>query len=165
MCKSVRVQKFSAQVHIEFNASASTCDQTFTHTMFLLGFFSHLHMCEMCAMCVLQLEFVKCLFYHCFFTNWQNTGEPICLCLFIYIQNCQDCSEKSVNFDFIMETFPRIPMLAFSAPANMTYLNTCILLIFICTFTCTLLFFICTEFLPNWYLQRRWSDTYKFLSR
>ena len=41
-------------------------------------------------------------------------------------------------------------MPAFSAPANMTYLNTYILLIFICTFTCTLLFFICTEFLPDW---------------
>jgi hypothetical protein len=28
-------------------------------------------------------------------------------------------------------------------------------------FICTLLFFICTEFLPNWYLHRRWTDTYK----
>ena len=45
------------------------------------------------------------VFYYCFVTNCQNTGEPICLCLFTYIQNYQDCSERNcfinqLQFDF-----------------------------------------------------------------
>ena len=81
-----------------------------------------MYTCKMCVMCmqVLQLCVQKCgcakfctfthvrnvcLFYHCFVTNCQNTGEPICL--FTYIQNCQDCSERNcfinqnqLQFDF-----------------------------------------------------------------
>ena len=92
--------------------------------------FAHSHTCEMCtfkmcSMCmhVLQLCVPKCgcakfytfthvryacLFYHCSVYNCQNTGEQICL--FTYIQNCQDCSKKNcfinqnqLQFDFKLE--------------------------------------------------------------
>ena len=60
------------------------------------------------------------VFYYCFVTNCQNTGEPICLCLFTYIQNYQDCSERNcfinqnqLQFDFKIQTLIQTHLIEF----------------------------------------------------
>ena len=73
-----------------------------------------LQLCMQKCSCAKFCKFTRvrnvCLLYHCFVTNGQNTGEPICL--FTYIQNCQDCSERhcfinqnqnQLQFDFKLE--------------------------------------------------------------
>ena len=43
---------------------------------------AHSHTCEMCAMPMRYAGAATGVFYYCFVTKCQNTGEPICLCLF-----------------------------------------------------------------------------------